>query len=344
MQTGMGSPSWRAHSFCAHWIDEMKDVQVSAKGRFMRTICRALVGGMALLLSQPLYAQPAGDPHIEVIKPPVESDAIPLYGAATPGTASSENWAKYYGQFAIVRNVTRPTLTPVLPDPAKATGAAVVVAPGGAFMLLAIDPEGWRVAHALADRGIAAFVLKYRIMPTPADPAGATEFMNRKVKEGLPDPAKQPTLQYAPATDDGLAALAMVRSRAAEWKIDPKRVGMIGFSAGAMMSLKAVLAAKPGTGPDFFGYIYGPQAEIAVPENAPPMFAAIAMDDPLFPTMGFSIVEAWHKAKRPVELHAYAKGGHGFNIGIPGTTTTGMLDQYIAWMSMEGFLKPAPTK
>ena len=78
---------------------------------------------------------------------------------------------KFAGRDLAVRNVTRPTITPVLPDPAKATGAAVVVAPGGAFMLLAMDHEGWAVAHALADRGIAAFVLKYRLNPTPADEA-----------------------------------------------------------------------------------------------------------------------------------------------------------------------------
>ncbi len=311
----------------------------------MKNFCTAILGGIAIVLSQPLIAQPQGvDPQIVVTKAPAEPDAIPLYGSATPGSADTENWAQYYGQFAVVRNVTRPTLTPVLPDPATANGAAVIVAPGGAYMLLAIDPEGWRVARALADRGIAAFVLKYRIMATPVDPVEAAAFMDKRVRDGLPDPTKQPTLQYPPSTDDALAALAVVRGRAAEWGIDPKRVGMIGFSAGAMTSLNTVLAAKPGSGPDFFGYIYGPQAAVTVPANAPPMFAAIAMDDPLFPSMGFPIVAAWHKAKRPVELHAYAKGGHGFNLGIPGTTTTGMLDQFVAWLGMEGFLKPSAGK
>lgn len=306
----------------------------------MKALRKAVLASFVLLLSGPLYAQPQGvDPQIKVTSAPHEPDAIPLYGSATPGKASTENWANYYGQFAVVRNVTRPTLTPVLPDPAKATGAAVVVAPGGAFMLLAIDPEGWRVARALADRGIAAFVLKYRIIPTPADSAEATKFMDDRVREGLPDPTKQPTLQFPQATEDGLAALALVRKRSTEWGIDPRRVGMIGFSAGAMTTLNSVLAAKSGTGPDFIGYIYGPQAIVDVPADAPPMFAAIAFDDPLFPTMGFPIVEAWHKAKRPVELHAYGRGGHGFNLGLPGTTTMGMLEQFVRWLGMEGFLK-----
>jgi acetyl esterase/lipase len=295
-----------------------------------------------LLLSARAVAADVGPPSIRTIDPPAEPDANPLYGAATPGSAATETWLMYSDRHYVVRNVTRPTLTAFLPDPAKANGSAVVVAPGGAFMLLAIGPEGWNVARALADRGIAAFVLKYRILPTPVDTAAAGALMDKRVREGIADPRKQPTLQFPPSTDDALAAIAMVRAKAAQWGVDPHRVGMIGFSAGAMTSLNAVLAAKSGTGPDFFAYIYGPQAKVRVPADAPPMFATIAFDDPLMPTMGFPIVEAWHKAKRPVELHAYGQGGHGYGLGVPGTTTPLMLDQFVAWMGMQGFLG-APT-
>jgi dienelactone hydrolase len=306
--------------------------------KIMRKITKAIA--ILLLASGAGVAAQNSPPKVEIISAPAEPKAIPLYGEATPGTASSENWSLYDNKHFVVRNVTRPTLTAFLPDPAKATGAAVVVAPGGAYMLLAIGPEGWEVAKRFTDRGIAAFVLKYRVMPTPVGQEEAMAFMNDKVKKGLPDPKKQPTLQYAPSTDDALAALAMVRSNATEWQIDPKRVGMIGFSAGAMTSLNTVMAAKPGKGPDFFGYIYGPQATVRVPKEAPPMFSAIAFDDPLFPSMGFPIAAAWHKAKRPVEVHAYERGGHGFSLGVEGTTTTLMFDQFVAWMDMHGFLKP----
>ncbi|MDP3676816.1 MAG: alpha/beta hydrolase [Novosphingobium sp.] len=299
---------------------------------------------VSLLSAHTTVAQPGPAPQIELVPPAPEPNAIPLYGDAKPGSASTETWMNYVGHGYVVRNVTRPTLTPFLPDPAKANGAAVIVAPGGAFMLLALEPEGWKVARALADRGIAAFVLKYRVMPTPVDIAEATALMDKRVREGLPDPRKQPLLQYPPSTHDALAALAMVRAGAKQWGIDPERVGMIGFSAGAMTSLNTVMAAKPGTGPDFFGYIYGPQADVPVPADAPPMFAAIALDDPLFPSMGFPIVEAWHKAKRPVELHAYGRGGHGFGLGIAGTTTALMLDQFVAWMAMQEFGGPQPSK
>jgi len=296
------------------------------------------LAALASMGSNVVLAQSGPPPMFPAPAPP-EPDAIPLYGKATPGSASTENWVKFMHRDFAVRNVTRPTLTPVLPDPAKATGAAVVVVPGGAFMMLAMDHEGWKVARALADRGIAAFVLKYRIIPTPKDEAEAAAFMDRKMHEGLSDPTKQPTLQYPPSTEDALAALRIVRSGSSRWHVDRTRVGMIGFSAGAMTSLNTVMAARTGEGPNFFGYIYGPQGSVSVPAGAPPMFAAIAFDDPLFSSMGFPIVQAWHDAKLPVELHAYGKGSHGFGLGVPGTTTTMLIDEFVAWLEMQGFLK-----
>jgi acetyl esterase/lipase len=294
------------------------------------------IGALLILAALPASAQDAAPP--QVIAAPAEPDAIPLYTKPAIGRAGTENWSLYFGKERVVRNVTLPTLTPFLPAPGKATGAAVIVAPGGAFMLLAIEPEGWRVARALADRGIAAFVLKYRIMPTPQSEAEAAGFIQRKVAEGLPDPTKQPNLQFPPSTQDALAALALVRQNATQWNVDPQRVGMIGFSAGAMTSLNTVLAAEPKRGPDFFGYIYGPQAAVKVPTDAPPMFDAIAFDDEIFQTLGFPIAEAWKAEKRPVELHAYQRGKHGFGLSREGTTTTQVLDQFVAWMAMNGFL------
>lgn len=112
---------------------------------------------------------------------------------------------------------------------------------------------------------------------------------------------------------------------------------MIGFSAGAAATLGAVLAAKPGQGPDYFGLIYGPMSRTRVPAEAPPLFAAIAIDDPLFSDT--SIVQSWRDAKRPAELHIYQSGGHGFGLGKPGTTHGLWLDQFLTWLSMQGFLK-----
>lgn len=304
-------------------------------------ITRALRWGITAIVmaaAQPALSQMAM-PEIVMTSAPDQPLAIPIQSGANGLSSAGETWMNYVGHGYVVRNVTRPTITPFLPHPDKATGAAVIVAPGGGFMLLAIEPEGWKVAQALADRGIAAFVLKYRIMPTPIDINAAHAFMNSKIGAAMTDPTKTPDFRYPQSTTDALAALALVRSRADEWKVDPKRVGMIGFSAGAMTSLNAVVEAAPGRGPDFFGYIYGPQAAVKVPDSAPPMFNAIAYNDELFPMMGFPIAEAWHKATRRVETHAYGRGGHGFGSGRPGTTSKMVLDQFVAWLDMEGFLQ-----
>lgn len=304
----------------------------------VRNLCRAFAM-LSLSVSGQALAQ-AGDHRAAVpaAVAPTEREAIPLYGAQTPGSAATEIWGARFGTQNSVRNVTRPTLTPVLPDPATATGAGVIVAPGGGYMILSMESEGWDVARALADRGIAAFVLKYRLLQTPADPKQVPAFIMKALGNGKSDPAKWPTLVNPPATQDALAALKMVRDNAVRWRVDPARVGIIGFSAGAMTAIDAVLTSGPGQGPAFLGYVYGPQAAVDVPANAPPMFNAIALDDPLFPSMGFPIVQAWLAAKRPVEVHGYQKGSHGFGLGKPGTTTTLLMDEFTAWLSMQGFL------
>lgn len=298
---------------------------------------------MALALAQPGGAQ-NGPPPMVASAAPAEPGAIPLYGKDTPGSTDTEVWAKFEGRSYMVRNVTRPTLTPVLPKPGTATGTAVIVAPGGAFMGLAMSHEGWDVANALAARGITAFVLKYRLLPTPRDPAEAGPYMGQMLARELGNPMGGDLLKQSLAPTDARAAVAMVRANAAKWKIDPARVGMIGFSAGAMTARRVAIDAPAAERPNFVGYIYGPQDAEAVPADAPPLFAAIAMDDSLFPSKGFPIVEAWHQAKRPVELHAYQQGDHGFGMGRPGTTNTGLIGQFVAWIDMLGLLKPLPRK
>jgi len=296
-----------------------------------------LLAACAMAQSIPAIAQQAM-PVPAVVEAPSEPDAIPLYGKGGAGSAEDEIWMGM-GDNLAVRNVTFPILTPVLPAPGTATGAGVVVVPGGAFMLLAMDHEGWRVARALADRGIAAFVLKYRLIETPADNAAAFAYIGQRMMSEIGDPTNGSLLAESPAPADALAALALVRANAASYGIDPDRLGMIGFSAGAMTSLRAALAEDPAARPDFFGYIYGPQGAIAVPADAPPMFNAIAWNDSLFPTQGFPIAEAWHAAGIPVELHAYQTGDHGFGLGAPGSTNAMLADQFVGWMAANGWLE-----
>src|SRR6188472_280361 len=109
----------------------------------------------------------AQDDTMTPIATPAQADAIVLGTGPLPGATASESWHRQYGS-AFARNVTVATLTPYLADPAKATGAAVIVAPGGGFRTLSMENEGSDVAKALAARGVSAFVLKYRLNPTPA--------------------------------------------------------------------------------------------------------------------------------------------------------------------------------
>lgn len=208
-------------------------------------------------------------------------------------------------------------------------------------MALSMDHEGYKVAHKLADQGIAAFVLKYRLLPTPPGEREAGLAIGQRIAASLRDPSQK--LENPQATEDALAALALVRRDAAKWGIDPARTGLIGYSAGAIASLQAATVADSANRPAFVGYVYGPQDAVVVPADAPPLFDAIAMDDPLFPHRGFAIVGAWKAAKRPVELHAYEKGGHGFGLGRAGTTSTRHIEDFVAWMQMHRFL-PGPSE
>jgi acetyl esterase/lipase len=217
------------------------------------------------------------------------------------------------GRETVLRNITYPTLTPILPKRGTANGTAVIVAPGGGFAMLSMQNEGWRVAQALAERGITVFVLKYRLNPTPRDDAAFMGEMSKMFAAAGKPGAARPEIKDPGASEDALTSLR----------------------------LKAPVAAER---PDFFGYIYGPMAAVPVPADAPPMFAALAMDDPLFGNGDFGIVSAWKAAQRPVELHVYAGGSHGFGLGQPGTTSTLMIDQFLAWLDSRGLLKRETAK
>src|SRR5262245_24719681 len=297
----------------------------------------SLAAALSLAVLAPAFAQAQGLPTARRIVAPPERGAIPLPGAT--GSAAGELWDDMGGMTA-VRNVTQPTLTPFLPEAGKATGAAVVVAPGGAFMLLAIDHEGWQVARWLADHGVAAFVLKYRLNSTPADDAAFTDGLNQLLaRVGSPGaPPVEPQAATHPSTDDALAAIQLVRARASEWKVDPRRVGLLGFSAGAILTERVALYKDAAARPDFVAPIYPPMTAVTVPPDAPPMFTAVSADDPLFGHSGFGLVEAWRSAGRPIEFHYYDGGGHGFGMTHKNTTSDLWIDEFYAWMKARGWL------
>ena len=293
------------------------------------------LAAMTIVMATPALAQ---TDVMARIATPAQPDAIVLGTGTLPGAAAPEAWHSQYGSI-FARNVTVATLTPVLPDPAKATGTAVIVAPGGGFRTLSMQNEGWDVARALAAKGVAAFVLKYRLNQTPQDLATFA----RPAPQGAPPPRPNPAAMMAglaPQIADARAAFAMVRQRAGEWHVDPARIGMVGFSAGAMLTMAATVAGQDAR-PAFIGNIYGPLAAMTVPADAPPMFVALAADDPLFGNGGFGLIDSWRAAARPVEFHLFEQGGHGFGMYPKTTTSTGWFDAFTRWMAMHGWLKTA---
>lgn len=296
------------------------------------------IAAAAILLVGFLANAHAQDDKMTSIATPAQPDAIVLGTGPLPDAKASEAWHTQYGS-VFARNVTVATLTPFLPDPAKATGAAVVVAPGGGFRTLSMQNEGWDVAKALADKGVAAFVLKYRLRQTPADMAGFERSM-AEMFSGAARSAPRPAPDFgdlSPQIADARAAFALIRSRAAQWNVDPDRIGMVGFSAGAMLTMATTLAGQDAK-PAFIGNIYGPLAAMEVPADAPPLFVALAADDPFFANSGYGLIDNWRAAKRPVEFHLYEQGGHGFGMYPKTTTSTGWFDAFTRWIGMHGML------
>jgi acetyl esterase/lipase len=300
----------------------------------------AAVLAAAFACAAPVFAQL--DHTMTPIAIPDQPNAIELDTGPLPGATAQESWHSQYGS-KFARNVTVATITPFLPDPARASGAAVVVAPGGGFRTLSMENEGWNVARALAERGVAAFVLKYRLNQTPADMAGFERSMKEMfsgtgARPPRPDPQEM-TARLAPQIADARAAFALIRRRAAEWKIDKDRIGMVGFSAGAMLTMATALVGEDAR-PAFIGNIYGPLAAVTVPADAPPLFVALAADDPFFASGGFGLIESWRAARRPVEFHLYEQGGHGFGMYPKETTSTGWFEAFVRWLTMHGMLAP----
>lgn len=268
--------------------------------------------------------------------------AVPLWGGAPPGSEGWDREERTWSfpapvEMSFLRNVVHPTLTPVLPHPSLATGAGVVVCPGGGYFMLAIDHEGWEVADWLAARGVAAFVLKYRVLETPADDEALMATMVDAGGAGL-EGILERMEPFAPIPlADGLAALGLVRDRAEEWGVPPDRLGAVGFSAGGRLVLDLATQDEPASRPAFAGAIYAAASPRPVPADAPPLFIAVAVDDPLVDG-SVRAQAAWQQAGRPVEAHYYSRGGHGFGMRKTGLPADRWIEQFHEWMSAEGFL------
>lgn len=298
--------------------------------RVLRTRCLLSLPGLCMLWSLGIAAEPDGE--------------IPLYPDATESAAANTEVRDLVGGELRIRNVSVPTLTAFLPPKDKQTGVAVIVAPGGGFAMLSIKSEGEDVARWLVSRGITALVLKYRLNPSPAPTKEFESYVARLFQTfnrmSLDQLMQSPGAQQAMA--DGVQAMRTARAHATEWGIDPKRIGFVGFSAGGIVAMHVAMTYDPASRPDFVGVIYGANPEHgAVPEDAPPLFLAVAADDPLLATASTPIFTAWQGKHRLAELHIYEKGGHGFGMNQHGTPSDHWIDEFFWWMESQTPLPPA---
>jgi acetyl esterase/lipase len=279
--------------------------------------------------------------------PATEGRIIPLYAkGAVPSLGVPEIREQRDGD-TMIRNVSEPTLELFRPAPGRANGTAVIIAPGGGFVGLGYDSGGTAVAHRLAALGVTAIVLKYRTIRSDADPMTMPK-VHMKEMEGIMARAKTGLPVEVPrfageknAVEDGMRAMAIVRARAAEWGIDPRRVGVIGFSAGAYLAADLAIGDKT-TRPDFVALLYG-GLRTPVPADVSPAFIAAAADDEYQPNDAILLYSAWRKAGASAELHVYEHGGHGFGLEPKGTTSDKWFDQLVSWMRSRNLLGSATT-
>jgi acetyl esterase/lipase len=282
--------------------------------------------------------------------------AAPIELRLWPGKApGSENWSvpesiTERGGSRSATNVTDPTLTVYLPDTSKSTGAAIVVAPGGALQALSLDSEGTRVAEWLNSKGIAAFVLKYRlrqqppgasrtVAPPPAGPREELKIVKGNANPAPGDAALDEVLRMGIA--DAQQALRLVRKNAAEWHVDPKRVGLMGFSAGGGVSVGAVLADEPGASADFLISVYGPSLQdVNVPADAPPLFIAVGSNHFNVTNGCLALFTEWKKAGKPAEIHVYDQVSGGFAMSKRGLPVDTWPDRLLDWMQLHKLLQP----
>ena len=259
-----------------------------------------------------------------------QAQTINLWPGPAPG---SEKWTQKEKSFdvapvgKVIIDVVTPTITTFLPEKSKATGTGIIVAPGGACVALAIDLEANLVAQWLQNKGIAAFVLKYRIPEKKGEGIPAYIIFDEACKYGIAD---------------GIQAIKVVRQHAAEWNISPDRVGFLGFSAGAMVTSGTLLNPDAAARPNFAAPIYGaPFGTMPpIPANLPPIFMAWAQDDELVLDPVVKFYDALKAAGNKPEVHIYSAGHHGFGMKKQGTTSDHWIDEFYYWLEAQGYTKP----
>ncbi|MBU2973919.1 alpha/beta hydrolase [Zobellia sp. B3R18] len=243
----------------------------------------------------------------------------------------------------VVTNVSVPTLQVFQPE--KPNGTSVIIAPGGALYAHSINSEGRNVAKWLADKGITAFVLKYRLVPTGKDAVQEVS------DDGKNNPARiaervAPVLPLSVA--DGLSAISYVRQNAEKYQLDPNKIGFMGFSAGGAVTMGVAYNYTEANRPNFIVPVYAWTSAYPVqeaPENAPDLLVICASDDPLGLAPGsIEIYNSWLKAGYIPELHMYAKGGHGFGMKKQSLPSDNWIQRFYDWSVAQGITKTSKSK
>jgi len=267
-------------------------------------------------------------------------EIIHLYEGKAPG---SEDWNYKEVEFPnpgtktkMLRNVVDPTLEVFVPEKSVATETAVIIAPGGGNVWLSYESEGTAVAEWLAKKGVTSFVLKYRLRKTPEGPKEFEDFWNNF---GTPRAAgtPRPTDNRNYGGEDGLRAISYVREHANQYNINPGKIGFMGFSAGAGVTMHVILNGGKDAEPNFAGLIYGGWLRGSeVPENAPPIFILGAANDRIAAGSP-DLFKAWLEAGKSAELHIYSTGGHGFGMDKQGKPVDNWIERFYDWLKATGF-------
>jgi acetyl esterase/lipase len=274
-----------------------------------------------------------------------QQKVIPLYNGPAPG---SEKWtwegkedSNNMFHAPVAYNISKPTLTVFPADPLTSNGTAVIICPGGAFHTLSVESEGSQVAEWLNKKGVTAFVLRYRVVKSLTDDP-VKELMGKMGDFKKLDEENDSVVTMAIA--DGKRAIEFVRTHAGEYKINPKRIGIMGFSAGGTLTMGVGYHYSPENRPDFLAPVYLYKYALGNPEvpgDAPPIFICAASDDQLgFASHSSNLYNQWLASGKSAELHMYLKGGHGFGMRKQNLPVDSWIERFGDWLALQGLLSP----
>ena len=280
---------------------------------------------------------------------------IRLYDGVAPGSEGVQDNERINrapdGTIQTISGVVTPSITVYLPSVDQATGTAVILCSGGGLMSHSWGSDVINMARWLNERGIAAIGLKYRTRVMGGGPGGqrmggggqalsasVTEFSKITKSNANPDTSESGIKNIDNAINDALRAMEIVREHAAEWHINPDKIGYLGFSAGGGVGIGATVRADAQHRPAFMATIYGPSLiDVEVPENAPKLFIATRGDHHNVAAGLVSLYLDWKRAGANAEMHLYDDGTGPFGPDDPGNTSGTWRDSFYRWITYNKF-------